>query len=481
MDFFDKIVLIVDDEKHTRDGLRMSLEDEFDIYVAANIREAAEILKSESVDVMVTDLRLGGESGMDLIEQALSIPHPPVCLLMTAFGSEDIAVEAMKRGAYDYVSKPLNIDELEIVIKRAIKTRSTESEVEALKAQVDKRFGLESIIGNSLAMQPVFETVRQVAPTRATVLIEGESGTGKELISKAIHNLSGRPRAKMVTVHCAALSEQLLESELFGHERGSFTGATERRIGRFEEANGGTLFLDEIGEIDLSTQVKLLRAIGERTIERLGSNKTIKVDVRVVCATNRNLVQMVKEGTFRDDLYFRLNVVSITMPPLRDRKEDIVLLVDAFLREFCDENKKKRLELTTEAMQRLLAYNWPGNVRELRTAIEHGVVMCNAGKIGIRHLPPFLRDDSGAHEQLLLPSGQRGNFEIESTGGSDDFTDLDLARMEQRYILIALDRTKGNRTEAAKLLGISRRTMQRKIKDLEEAGELPIVEELRKN
>ncbi len=466
MDFSDKVVLIVDDEKHTREGLRMSLEDEFDIYLAANIREAAEILKSESVDVMLTDLRLGGENGIDLIEMALQIPRPPVCLLMTAFGSEDIAVEAMKRGAYHYIRKPLNIDEVEMVIKRAIRSRVTENEVKALKIQVDERFGLENIIGHSLAMQPIFETIRQVAPTKATVLVEGESGTGKELIGKAIHNLSGRPRAKMVTVHCAALSEQLLESELFGHERGSFTGASERRIGRFEEANGGTLFLDEIGEIDSAVQVKLLRAIGERTIERLGSNQTIKVDVRVVAATNKNLLKLVKEGTFRDDLYFRLNVVSIYMPPLRDRKEDIVLLVDAFLREFCQENGKKKQELTSDAMQRLLSYHWPGNVRELRTAIEHGVVMCSSGKIGVRHLPPFLREGGESH-QLLLTSNSSASG-IEAPSQTESFSDLNLTRMEHRYIRLALDRSNGNRTEAAHLLGISRRTMQRKVKEMEQ-------------
>lgn len=468
MDYFDKVVLIVDDEKHTRDGLRMSLEDEFDIYVAANIREAVEVLQSEAVDVLVTDLRLGGESGMDLIESALKLPRPPVCLLMTAFGSEDIAVEAMKRGAYDYLNKPLNIDELEIVIKRAISSRSAEAEVRALKIQVEERFGLENIIGQSAAMQPVFETVRQVAPTRATVLIEGESGTGKELISKAIHNLSGRPRARLITVHCAALSAQLLESELFGHERGSFTGATEKRIGRFEEADGGTLFLDEIGEINSETQVKLLRAIGERTIERIGSNKPIKVDVRVVAATNKNLLEMVREGNFRDDLYFRLNVVSITMPPLRERKEDIALLVDSFLTEFCQENGKKKMGLTMEAQHRLISYNWPGNVRELRTAIEHGVVMCNSGKIGLRHLPPFLRESDQEHEVLLLPTKGSGGNE---SGGppAEDFLDLNLEKMERRYIRLALDRSGGNRTEAAKLLGISRRTMQRKIKEMEDA------------
>ena len=460
MDFFDNTVLIVDDEKNTRDGLRLSLEDEFDVYVAANTAEANEILKNESVDVMVTDLRLGGEDGMELISKTLTRPKPPVCILMTAYGSVDVAVEAMKKGAYDYVSKPLNIDELEIVIKRAIRSRSVEEENQALKEQVTDRYGLENIIGHSAVMQPVFETIKQVAPTRATVLIEGESGTGKELVGRGIHHLSGRPKSKLVTVHCAALSEQLLESELFGHERGSFTGASERRIGRFEEANGGTLFLDEIGEIDLNTQVKLLRAIGERTIERLGSNKPIKVDVRVVAATNKDLSEMVKEGTFRDDLFFRLNVVTIDMPPLRDRKEDIVLLVEAFLKEFTEENNKPEMELTQEAMQLLLDYDWPGNVRELRTAIEHGVVMSNGSKIGVRHLPPFLSDNShsGFHSSAASSAPDPAPVLNDE--------DLNLARVEERMIRLALERTKDNRTEAAQLLGISRRTMQRKLKEM---------------
>ncbi len=455
MEFFDNIVLIVDDEKHTREGLRLSLEDEFDIYIAANIEEATEILKNETVDVMVTDLRLGGESGMDLIGSALAMPKAPVCILMTAYGSVDLAVEAMKKGAYDYVSKPLNIDELELVIKRAIRSRSVEKENVALKTQVNQRFGLENIIGNSQAMQPVFEIVQQVAPTRATVLVEGESGTGKELVVRAIHNLSGRPKSKLVTVHCAALSEQLLESELFGHERGAFTGALEKRIGRFEEADGGTLFLDEIGEIDSNIQVKLLRALGERTIERLGSNKPIKVDVRVIAATNQNLSDLVREGKFREDLFFRLNVVNIQMPPLRDRKEDIGLMVTAFLKEFAEENGKQQAELTAEALRQILDYDWPGNVRELRTAIEHGVVMCNATKIGVRHLPPFLQDGQ--------PSRIFGDEKRTKSVSTDD---LNIATMEEQYIRLALERTSDNRTEAAKLLGISRRTMQRKLKEM---------------
>ena len=313
-------------------------------------------------------------------------------------------------------------------------------------------------------MHPVFETVEQVAPTKATVLIEGESGTGKELIAHSIHNLSGRPKSKLTIVHCAALSSQLLESELFGHERGAFTGATERRKGRFEEADGGTLFLDEIGEIDSNTQVKLLRALGERTIQRVGGNQVIKVDVRVIAATNKNLAELVKEGEFRDDLYFRLNVIKIEMPPLRARKEDIVLLSEAFLNEFAKENDKPYRELTTDALQRLIEYDWPGNVRELRTAIEHGVVMSNGPKITLRHLPQFVKEAGGT----ITDRGTKRSGDLSDYGSFIGDDEMNLGDMEQKFIRRALDRTHDNRTEAARLLGISRRTLQRKLKEMGE-------------
>src|SRR5215211_823957 len=381
-------VLIVDDEKHTRDGLRRLLENDYDVYVAADIAGAMDVLEREQVEVLLTDLRLGNEDGMMLIDRALKMPRPPICIMMTAYGSVDVAVEAMKRGAYDFVTKPLNLDKVELLIARAVRSRKIEQENRALREQVDERYGLENIWGDSPALHAVLETVKQVAPSSANVLIEGESGTGKELAAHAIHNLSRRNKAKFVTVHCAALSPQLLESELFGHERGAFTGAHERRIGRFEQANGGTIFLDEIGEIDQSTQVKLLRVISEeRAFERVGGNQLLRADVRLIAATNKDLARLVKEGKFRDDLYFRLNVVHITMPPLRDRKEDIPLLVRGFLRHFCRVNEKPLLELTADAMNTLLHYNWPGNVRELRTAIEHGVVMANGPKITLRELP----------------------------------------------------------------------------------------------
>ncbi len=369
-------VLIVDDEKHTRDGLRSLLGDNYDTYVAADVASALDVLQRDQIDVLLTDLRLGGEDGMTLIERALKLPHPPVCIMMTAYGSVDTAVEAMKRGAYDFVTKPLNLDKVEMLIARALGSRRLEQENRTLRQQVDERFALESIIGESPALREVLDTIRQVAPSSANILIEGESGTGKELAAHAIHNLSRRHKGKFVTVHCAALSPQLLESELFGHERGAFTGAHERRVGRFEQANGGTIFLDEIGEIDATTQIKLLRVMSEdRAFERVGGSQTLHADVRLIAATNKHLETLVSEGKFRDDLYFRLNVVKITMPPLRERKEDIPLLVRAFLRHFCKTNDKPLLDLTADAMDTLLAYDWPGNVRELRTAIEHGVVM----------------------------------------------------------------------------------------------------------
>jgi len=446
-------ILIVDDEKHTRDGLRSSLEDDFDVYVAADMQGALNILEADPVDVMVTDLRLGGEDGMKLIDRALTLPHPPVCIMMTAYGSVDTAVEAMKHGAYDFITKPLNIDRLEILINRALRSREAEQENKVLRQQMDQRFGLESLIGNSAAMHEVFDVIRQVAPSRATILIQGESGTGKELVAHAIHNLSGRPKQKFVAVHCAALSPQLLESELFGHERGAFTGAVERRIGRFEQASGGTLFLDEIGEIDANLQVKVLRVLGEdRSFERVGGNLPIKVDVRLVAATNKNLGKLVAEGKFRDDLFYRLNVVQITLPPLRERKEDIPLLVSTFLKQFAKENAKPLRELTNEATEAILAYDWPGNVRELRTAIEHGVVMATGAKIGLRDFPMSVR--------------QTGSKTPVDEGISTPSSYLNLHETEHRLIMRALDESKGNRTEAAKRLGISRRTLHRRLQEL---------------
>ena len=449
-------LLIVDDERATRDGLRSALEEEFDVYTAAGTAEALKILKSESIELLFTDLRLGADSGMDLLDSALALAEPPVAIMMTAYGSVDAAVEAMRRGAWHFVTKPLNLDEVEMLLKRALRSRSLESENRQLTRQVQQSHKIERLIGKSPAMSQVFDVIQQVAPTRATVLIEGESGTGKEVVAHTLHHLSGRPAAKLVIVHCAALSPHLLESELFGHEKGAFTGAAQRRIGRFEQADGGTLFLDEIGEIDPSTQVKLLRVLSERTLERVGSNTPLKVDVRVLAATNKSLRGLVDAGSFREDLFFRLNVVRIQMPPLRSRHEDIVLLANSFLQEFAKENKRPLKPLSDSALQLLLSYSWPGNVRELRTVIEHGVVMSNDGVIEARHLPRFL---------LPAPVGQEDSITSPKIT-LEPKPDFNLHALEANAIRSALAAAKGNRTLAAELLGVSRRTLQRKLKDL---------------
>ena len=441
------LLLIVDDEKPTRDGLRAALEDHYDVYVAEDAGAAMELLERESFDVLLTDFRLPREDGMKLIARARSLPRPPVSILMTAYGSEDLAVEAMKKGADDYIAKGrLQIEELEMRIGRALRQRNLEQENTTLRHQISEKFSLQHIIGESPAMAEVFEILEQVAPTPATVLLRGESGTGKELIAKAIHQLSPRARGPMVTVHCAALSATLLESELFGHEKGAFTGAHERRIGRFELAQGGTLFLDEIGEIDATIQIKLLRFLGERTFERVGSNKTQTADVRLITATNRDLEAQVRAGRFREDLFFRLRVVEIRLPSLRERAGDIPLLAHTFLKEFAGENSKPVMDFTTDALEALLAYGWPGNVRELRTAIEHAVVLCRGDRVTVRDLPPWVRQRAAPAALAPLPPAG-----------------LTVAGAEKQLIIRALKESEGNRTLAAKKLGLSRRTLHRKL------------------
>jgi two-component system, NtrC family, response regulator AtoC len=444
-------LLIVDDEKTQREGLRAALEDRYDVYLAEDAKAAMDLLESEHFDVLLTDFRLPNEDGMKLIARAKSLSRPPICILMTAYGSEELAVEAMKRGADDYIAKGrMQIDELEMRIGRALRRQDLEVENVSLRQQLDSRFGLENIVGTSPAMREVFEIVQQVAPARSSVLLLGESGTGKELIAKAIHQISPRAKQPLVIVHCAALAPTLLESELFGHEKGAFTGAHERRIGRFEQAQGGTLFLDEIGEIDASIQIKLLRFLDQRSFERVGSNKTITSDVRMIAATNRNLAEMVRDKSFREDLYFRLKVVEITLPPLRERAGDIPLLAQSFLREFAEENQKSVREFTSDALDALLNHSWPGNVRELRTAIEHAVVLCRGEKISARDLPASVRAAAG---DIAPPDPQRVLAR----------NDLTVKEAEKQLIIRALKETKGNRTLAARKIGVSRRTLHRKL------------------
>lgn len=446
------IVLIVDDEKHTRDGLRRALEDKYEVYVADSMEAALNIMEAEKVDILITDLKMQeADTGMKLLDRAKTLDPAPVCLMMTAYGSVDVAVEAMKRGAYDYLTKPVDLDRLEILIARALKSRKTEEEVVTLRKQVATKFHFDNILGSSPVMKEVFDIAEQVAPTRATVLIEGESGTGKELFAKAIHQLSPRKNSPFVAVHCQALPAQLLESELFGHEKGAFTGAIEKRIGRFEYANNGTIFLDEIGDIEPQIQVKLLRVIQERSFERLGSNKTVQVDVRIIAATNKDLEREVAEGRFREDLYYRLNVIKITLPPLRDRRGDIPILANAFLKEFAQENGKQISEISAEALDVLQNYSWRGNVRELRSAIESAVAMSRGDKLFIKDFPPAVRENKDEFTSKSNGTKISGNMTMEE--------------IEKQAIINALKQTGGHRTHAAEKLGISRRTLHRKLKE----------------
>jgi two-component system, NtrC family, response regulator AtoC len=477
-------VLIVDDEKHTREGLRQALEDDYDVSTAASADEAFNLIESQEYDVILTDLRMPGKSGLKVIDKALTLPNKPAVLMMTAYGNIETAVEAMKRGAVDFLTKPVNIERLEVLIQRALKTKTLEVEVKQLHERLDDKFSFEGIIGHSAKLQEVIDRVKLVASSKATVLVEGESGTGKELIAQAVHQASPRARGPFIAVHCAALSENLLESEIFGHERGAFTGAMERRVGRFEAADGGTLFLDEIGEISASTQVKLLRFLETKTVERVGGSKPIPLDVRLVAATNRTLEQLVREGKFREDLFFRLNVVRIAMPPLRDRREDIPVLLAHYLKFFSEENKLPPLTVEPGALRHLQAYPWPGNIRELRNFTENAVVLHRGGKLTEYDLEPRFRG-----EVLALPSGS--SMPAGSTGGqaggnglggagfgavgnapaaspvfsSPASASLLIQDNEKRLLREALIKARGNRTKAAELMGISRRTLHRKLAD----------------
>lgn len=440
-------ILIVDDERNTREGLQRALHDRYDVLLAEDSTKAVEALESTPVDVMLTDLRMPGVDGMGLLRRALSLTNPPVCIMMTAYGSIENAVQAMQVGAYHYITKPVNLDELEIVIQRALNSRRVEAENINLREQIDQKYGLENIIGESAPMRQVFETIQQVAPSRATVLITGATGTGKELIAKAIHNLSPRKNGPFIAVHAAALPTSLLESELFGHERGAFTGAVERRVGRFELADGGTLFLDEVGELEPAMQVKLLRVLEERAFERVGGAKTLHMDVRLVAATNKDLKKLVSEGKFRDDLFYRLSVVVVGLPPLLERRDDILLLVKSFLDEFSLENGKQVRELTPEALNLLLAYDWPGNVRELRNAIEQMVVLARGERLTVRDVPAAIRGGADLTKINVVHAG------------------MTVEDAERQLIAQALKETNGNRTKAAQRIGISRRTLHRKLKE----------------
>jgi DNA-binding NtrC family response regulator len=440
-------ILVVDDEANARTALAELLRDEgYSIETAADGFKALPKLEEFAPDLLLTDLRMPGMDGLELMRKARELDPEMVVVLMTAHGAVDSAVAAMRQGAADYLAKPINMDELVIVLERELERRQLRAETGQLRERLSEKHRISSIVGSSPAMQEVFDTVLQVAPSRASVLITGESGTGKELVAAAVHEHSPRARGPFVKLHCAALAETLLESELFGHERGSFTGAVARRDGRFQQAHGGTLFLDEIGEISPAIQVKLLRFLQEHEFERVGGNQTIKVDVRVVAATNRDLLARVKQGQFREDLYYRLNVVAIEMPPLRTRVSDIALLATHFLARYAKENGKPVTGFADAALERLTRYHWPGNVRELENAIERAVVVC--------------RGDTVRPEDLsssIVPA--------QSAEGTPAIPGTTLAELERYAILKTLEVTGGATSRAAEMLGISPRKIQYKLQE----------------
>lgn len=439
-------ILVVDDEKNIREGIKKFLEmEKHDVDIASNGEEAFERIKESDFDIVIADLKMPIVSGDELLEKIMTIKPYIKVIILTGHGTIENAVESMKKGAYDFFTKPVNVDKLLVTIQRALKEAQLITENIELKRQLEKKYGLDNIIGNSEKLEKVLDVVKQVAATRATVLIEGDSGTGKELIANAIHFLSDRRHKPLIKVHCAALNENLLESELFGHEKGAFTGAINAKKGRFEIADGGSLFLDEIGEISPLIQVKLLRALQEKEFERVGGTKSLKVDVRLISATNRNLLEEVQKGHFREDLYYRLKVVSVKIPALQERKTDIPLLVNAFIKEFCLLNNKPLLSISPKALSVLENYNWPGNIRELRNVIEGVVVLTRGEHIQEKDLPDHIKKSSAVSDYLKLELG------------------LPLSEVERRYILSTLEFTGANKSKAARVLDIGRKTLHRKL------------------
>ncbi|HVK87455.1 MAG TPA: sigma-54 dependent transcriptional regulator [Kofleriaceae bacterium] len=444
-------ILVVDDEVNARTALAELLRDEgFEVETAADAFKALGKYEGFLPHVVVTDLKMPGMDGIELVKKIRSFEDASSVIVMTAFGAVSSAVDAMRAGAADYLTKPLNFDELLVVLDKVFEQQALRREARQLRARVRDRVAPNNIVGASPPMQRVFEVVDQVAPSKATVLITGESGTGKELVANALHQRSPRTSGPFIKLHCAALAESLLESELFGHEKGSFTGAMARKDGRFSLADGGTLFLDEIGEISPSIQVKLLRFLQEHEFERVGGTQTIKVDVRVIAATNRNLSEEVAKGRFREDLYYRLNVVSLEMPPLRERRTDIPALAKFFLDRYAKENAKTIEGFAPETMELLAAYDWPGNVRELENAIERAVVLTTRSQIEPKALPPNVRPRATPAGMPVIPGSK-------------------LEEIERYAILETLKAAGGSTSKAAEILGISVRTIQYRLHQYNEA------------
>ena len=448
-------ILLIDDEEGSRQALLLLLKGSYSVTGVASGHEARQRLAAEKFDIVITDLRLPDCSGIDLLKQIKSYHPATEVVLITGHASAETAVSAMKEGAYDYIIKPLNMEELRIILAKALEKRRLLSENIYLKKQLREKYGFANIIGNSPAMQHVFGLMQRIIKTDSTVLVMGESGTGKEIVAKAIHFNSPRQDKPFVAVHCGAIPETLLESELFGHAKGAFTGAHREKIGKFESANNGTIFLDEIGTMPLHLQIKLLRVLQEQEIERVGSNSTVKLDVRVIAATNLSLENEVRNGRFREDLYYRLNVIPLIVPPLRERKEDIVPLARFFLTKYCTEMKRPPITISRQALEAMESYDWPGNVRELENAVERLVALAEGDSASIADLP----DNIGKQHDSMV------SFNYELTENGLDLTAA-VSEMEKAIIIRALARTDKVKAKAAALLKMNRTTLVEKMKRL---------------
>lgn len=443
-------ILLVDDDKNTANGLRrILLQDGYDASCAFTGNEALNLIETGHFNIIITDMKLPDISGLSIIEKAKKKDNDITVVMITAFSSVQNAIDAMKKGADDYLTKPVNIDELELILKRIWERQLLVLQNKELRQQLNDKYDFSGIIGNTPEMQDIFKTITEIAPTEASVLIYGETGTGKELIANAIHYNSDRKDKPFIALHCASLSEGVLESELFGHEKGAFTGAISQRRGRFELSNGGSLFLDEIGEMNSHVQVKLLRVLETGRFERVGGERTLESDVRIIAATNKDMDKEIEEGRFREDLYYRLNVINLRLPPLRERKEDIGLLIDSFLRKYSAKNKKDIKGFTSQSVKMLNNYNWPGNVRELENTIERAVVMAKKEFIEPNNLPSNINIHSRKTrmETFHIPLGAT------------------MKEIEKKIILETLQTTNGSKSKAAKILGISTRKIEYKIKE----------------
>jgi two-component system NtrC family response regulator/two-component system response regulator HydG len=454
-------IVVIDDEVNAATALETLLrEDGYEVARAQDARAGLSLLEKTEADVVLTDLRMPGMDGLELLGRIKEMRPETMVILMTAYGTVKTAVKAMKLGAEDYLGKPIDVEELEVVLQKVLEKKRLLEETRLLRERVSEKYRFENLVGESPEMLAAFKTVRQVAPSTASVLLLGESGTGKELFAQALHQNSSRRAKPFVKVACAALPETLLESELFGHEKGSFTGATYTRAGRFEMADGGTLFLDEIGDISPTVQIKLLRFLEEREFERVGGNRTYKVDVRIVCATHRDLEKKIQDGAFREDLYYRLNVIQIHIPPLRERVGDIPVLAHHFLKRYADANGKEVNRISDEALALLLKHTWAGNVRELENAMERAVVLANEPELTPAHFPTLRH---AAQAPATSPTVRNVGMGVSIPGSTMD-------EIEREAILRTLESVGGSTSRAAAALGISARKIQYKLKEYHQEG-----------